>query len=881
MAVASRDEFVACVAKSNIIPQGKLKAWLASVDDKDSKTIASKLVREKFLTLWQAKFLLSGRSRLSVGNYLLQSRISSDELGDKFEAIHTQLNRQVVIQFFPSEIAQNESLLDRLLKKLRQITELDHPNVIHVYDVDHESERYFLVTEYLPGKTLDSIPPDGLNEAEVARIVDGIAAGLDHAHQSSIVHGNVTPENIIVTDQGESALQGFPSATLIGETLDTKKNVSDTDDFKRLVKVGITRLRKIPESDRSDQHGELSKLIFDLAKKESRSKSIEALHQWVGVHGGATSETVEVHPVISVDAGASALSNNSAGNGDHSAANLKTDGREMKTIAKTSVVSKGGVKRTPMPTRKQKSKRLVYYKTAIFLFAAGGLVALGYTLATVGNLNNDVAKDSVAGPPANQPASVTDKIEMVKAETAKTESAKSSIAPAEKIESPEKGSVSQGVLKTDRPRQSAGDAVDPESNRRKLAEFFANRDAGRDAGREQTTTSSTRTSSTTTSSKGTGAANRGGPQSETPGPKRPVAQPKKRTPPKQKSKSVPANKAGPVKKTKSKSASPAVGSIEAFPGLVDLPATSNTSDVKLGDLVLASNYLLGLELLAEPIVARGKVELSMRRSAEDKQLWNVELNPKRSDPVVVAQFQKTPAELTFRWLPAAAQHDQANYLRNGRLKLFTPKDFTWLGLRKPVIVKGFAFESGQTEAKLLVDIDWLPNSEAMKIQLEPFDTNLKGDFVGFSPREITSKDAGRIFFRKRDQERFFFVEVTADSRRKLTFEAKMNVFLPNGTAKRIRALRDLNEFSNAINAERRRADLRVQESKKAKKPKEMETKDWGKVKYQIAKTARELKKTWELSKQYSNVAKNLAGKEIPVLVYFDMDGQRTVIAKSK
>ena len=83
-------------------------SWMSRVDDEDPKRIASKLVRDKMLTSWQAKLLLAGRSRLTVGNYRLLSRINRDELGDRFEAIHSQLGRKVVIQIFPSSIDKDE-----------------------------------------------------------------------------------------------------------------------------------------------------------------------------------------------------------------------------------------------------------------------------------------------------------------------------------------------------------------------------------------------------------------------------------------------------------------------------------------------------------------------------------------------------------------------------------------------------------------------------------------------------------------------------------------------------------------------------------------------------------------------------------------------------
>lgn len=81
MSALSRDEFVAFLKKSRAIDDEAIDSWMSRVDDQEPKKIASKLVRDKMLTQWQAKMLLAGRSRLTVGNYRLLSRINRNELG--------------------------------------------------------------------------------------------------------------------------------------------------------------------------------------------------------------------------------------------------------------------------------------------------------------------------------------------------------------------------------------------------------------------------------------------------------------------------------------------------------------------------------------------------------------------------------------------------------------------------------------------------------------------------------------------------------------------------------------------------------------------------------------------------------------------------------
>ena len=171
MSSLSRDQFIACLKKSKVIDDAAVDSWMSRIDDENSKTIASKLVRDKMLTQWQAKLLLSGRTRLTLGNYRLLSRVNRNELGDRFEAIHSQLGRKVVIQIFPSSINKNDELRARVLKAMQQMTELDHPGLVHVYDVDQEGDRYFVVTELTDGTALSELPRGDLKDSDVASVI--------------------------------------------------------------------------------------------------------------------------------------------------------------------------------------------------------------------------------------------------------------------------------------------------------------------------------------------------------------------------------------------------------------------------------------------------------------------------------------------------------------------------------------------------------------------------------------------------------------------------------------------------------------------------------------------------------------------------------------
>ena len=97
MAEISKEDFLACVEASGIVDNEYLDANKIKFAGLSTTAIAKDFIRDEILTPWQAKYLLSGRSRLHIGNYRLLERIRRDEFGDRFFAIHEQLDRMVEI----------------------------------------------------------------------------------------------------------------------------------------------------------------------------------------------------------------------------------------------------------------------------------------------------------------------------------------------------------------------------------------------------------------------------------------------------------------------------------------------------------------------------------------------------------------------------------------------------------------------------------------------------------------------------------------------------------------------------------------------------------------------------------------------------------------
>ena len=288
MATISKKDFVNCIQKSGVIDPEQFKKWLEVFEggpESDSTTkLATNLVRDELLTKWQAKYLLSGRSRLDIGSYRLLERTSRDELGDRFLALHTSLARKVDIQVLPTDLTQDKARSKEFMQKASLAAKLDHANLVHVYDIDREGGRYFLVTEHVEGTTLEQTARTKLSHDDVARITSSALKGMTYAHANNVVHGKITTNDLVLTETGEVKIQNLTLSPLRQFDADTQSSatISPAADFSAIAKIGRSLLKEISVSQNSEVDKTLAGLIgaIDPTGKETIQSSIDAIDLW-------------------------------------------------------------------------------------------------------------------------------------------------------------------------------------------------------------------------------------------------------------------------------------------------------------------------------------------------------------------------------------------------------------------------------------------------------------------------------------------------------------------------------------------------------------------------------------------------------------------------
>lgn len=151
-----------------------------------------------------------------VGGYRLLRELESDSLGSVFEAEHPKLRRRVSVRTIGTGVARDVSFSRRFLLELRSYTALEHEAIPRLYELAYEGEKPYLVTELIPGKTLDHMLGDGQRYEPIGIIslLRPIADALDYAHSRATVHRDVKPANILLADDGRTLLTGFGLGTV-------------------------------------------------------------------------------------------------------------------------------------------------------------------------------------------------------------------------------------------------------------------------------------------------------------------------------------------------------------------------------------------------------------------------------------------------------------------------------------------------------------------------------------------------------------------------------------------------------------------------------------------------------------------------------------------
>ena len=157
----------------------------------------------------------------TISHYSIEEKLGEGGMGVVYKARDNHLDRYVALKTLLPETVANPERNRRFVQEAKAASALNHPNIIHIYDIDEVDGVLFIAMEYVGGKSLDErIGRKGLPLNQTLRYAMQIADALAAAHSAGIIHRDLKPSNIMVTDQGLVKVLDFGLAKLLERSSD-------------------------------------------------------------------------------------------------------------------------------------------------------------------------------------------------------------------------------------------------------------------------------------------------------------------------------------------------------------------------------------------------------------------------------------------------------------------------------------------------------------------------------------------------------------------------------------------------------------------------------------------------------------------------------------
>ena len=204
-------------------------------------------------SMTQANAASEARSAALVtldGRYHVTERIAAGGMGEVYRAHDAVLAREVAIKVLHRSLAGDQGFVDRFRREARAAATLNHPNIVTVFDWGAVDGVYYMVMEYVHGRSVREIlnARGALAPGQAASVLDQTLAALDHAHAKGIVHRDLKPENILITAEGVVKLTDLGLARAFADAKNTRAGaVTGTVQY-----LAPEQIRGEPADPRSD-----------------------------------------------------------------------------------------------------------------------------------------------------------------------------------------------------------------------------------------------------------------------------------------------------------------------------------------------------------------------------------------------------------------------------------------------------------------------------------------------------------------------------------------------------------------------------------------------------------------------------------------------------
>jgi serine/threonine protein kinase len=209
------NKFLELAGKSNLVAPEALSQAIDELKQlnsghlpEDAAEVGAFLIDRNLLTPWQTEKLFEQRHKgFFLGKHKLLGHLGSGGMSTVYLAEHTLMRRREAIKVLPGHRVEDSSYLDRFYREAIALQQLDHPNVVRVFDIGNNGGTppvHFMVMEYIEGQDLQRLvdATGVMPYVSAANYIAQAADGLDHAHAMGLIHRDIKPANLLVNPKG-------------------------------------------------------------------------------------------------------------------------------------------------------------------------------------------------------------------------------------------------------------------------------------------------------------------------------------------------------------------------------------------------------------------------------------------------------------------------------------------------------------------------------------------------------------------------------------------------------------------------------------------------------------------------------------------------------